>query len=115
MNNLGHRRLEMRHAQLKRSLLQIGYILPGSVIKRFMPCGKPACRCSTGQQNHHGPYYQWSVALRGKPTAVRLTKEEAQLYRSWTRNNRKVKEILTEMRWISMRLAKHHMMALPRR
>lgn len=81
----------------KRSLLKIGYIIPGSVVKRFMP------------------YYQWSVALQGKPVAKRLTVEQARLYRDWTRNNRNLKRLLDGMRKISMRVAKHQTKNMPRR
>lgn len=115
MTPLERRRLEKRHAQLKQSLVQIGYILPGSVVKRFMPCGRVSCRCAAGRQHYHGPYYQWSVALQGRPSAVRLTSEQAQLYREWTQNNQKVRSILDGMRNISMRLVEHQRKAMSRR
>ena len=102
------RRLEARYAGLKRALIPIGYILPGTVIKRWMPCGKPSCRCASGPRHHHGPYYQWSLALRGKPITRRLAVEHAKSYQEWTENNRKVRRILSKMRQTSMQAAKHH-------
>ena len=110
-----HRRLEIHHAQLKRSLLKIGYILPGSVVKRFMPCGRASCRCAAGRSHHHGPYYQWSVVLQGKPAAVRLAPVQAGLYREWTQNNQNIRKILDKMRSVSMRLAEHQTKVMPRR
>ena len=99
-------RPEVRYRQLKGALAETGYILPGSLVKRFMPCGKAFCRCAKGPRHYHGPYYQWSVALRGKPVAIRLTAAQARLYREWIHNNQKVRKILDEMRGISMRVAK---------
>ena len=110
-----HRRLEIRYAQFKQSLVKIGYILPGSVVKRFMPCGKASCRCAAGRRQHHGPYYQWSVALRGKPSAVRLVPAQARLYGEWTQNNQKIRKILDGMRSIAMRLAGHQTKTMSRR
>jgi hypothetical protein len=90
----------------------MGYILPGTVIERWIPCGKSACRCAAGSGHHHGPYYQWSLALRGKPITQRLPNEAVKSYKTWTANNRKVRKILTSMRQISMQAVKHHTTAL---
>lgn len=98
-------RWESKYVELKRSLSGIGHILPGSVVKRFMPCGKDYCRCANGKLYYHGPYYQWSVAVKGKRLAIRLTPEQAPLYREWTQNNREMKKVLNEMRRIATRLA----------
>lgn len=108
-------RWEARYVELKRSLTEIGPILPGSVVKRFMPCGKESCRCTAGHHHRHGPYYQWSVALKGKPVAMRLTPLQAKLYQEWIQNNRKIRKTLDEMRRISIRLAEHQTKAMARR
>lgn len=108
-------RWESKYAELKRSLSGIGHFLPGSLVERFMPCGKDYCRCKAGKSFYHGPYYQWSVAIKGKPTAIRLTPEQAPLYREWTKNNRELRKILNEMRRISALLAKRQTRRAPRK
>ena len=59
--------------KLKQALLELDFVRPGSVVKRFMPCGKPSCRCMGEPPRLHGPYYQWSYKLRGgSPMSTRV-------------------------------------------
>ena len=34
-----------RQRRLKGEIVSVGFVSPGSVVRRFMPCGKPGCRC----------------------------------------------------------------------
>ena len=73
--------------KLKQALLELDFVRPGSVVKRFMPCGKPSCRCMGKPPRLHGPYYQWSYKLRGKTVSMRLTSEQAKLCQEWLENH----------------------------
>ena len=99
------RRLEKLYGGLKRSLVEIGFIFPGSIVKRFMPCGKPSCRCATDVSKRHGPYYEWTRKLKGKTVTVRLTAGQALRYEDWIRNRRKLKKILMRMQAVSIQAA----------
>ena len=99
------RRLEQRYRKLKRSVFKIGYVFPGSIVKRYMPCGKSYCRCAADPTKRHGPYYDWSTKVRGKTVTVRLTAKQAELYAGWITNRRKLKKILTQMQTVSTRVA----------
>lgn len=101
-----HHRLDRWKAQyeaLKRSVGHFGYVFPGSVVKRYMPCGKPTCRCARDVRYRHGPYYEWSRKVRGKTITVRLAEEQARLYEGWTHNDRKLKNVFKKMRSVSVR------------
>lgn len=98
-------RLENLYGELKRSLGRIGYIFPGSVAKRFMPCGRSSCRCATDSSKRHGPYYEWTRKLAGKTASARLTAEQARLYEGWIGNRRQLKKILTRMQAVSIQIA----------
>lgn len=98
-------RLESLYGELKGSLGQIGYIFPGSVAKRFMPCGRSSCLCATDSNKRHGPYYEWTRKLAGKTASVRLTAEQARLYEGWIGNRRRLKKILTRMQTVSIQIA----------
>jgi hypothetical protein len=100
------RRLERLYGGLSRSLAGIGYVFPGSVAKRFIPCGKSYCRCATDATRRHGPYYEWTRKRAGKTATVRLTAEQARLYGGWIQNRRKLKKILTRMQAVSVQVAK---------
>jgi hypothetical protein len=87
---------------LKRKILGLGFVRPGSLVKRFMPCGKPSCCCMGKPPRLHGPYYQWSCKLAGKTRTVRLSKEQARLCRPWTINHRSLRRLLRQMEQLSL-------------
>ena len=99
------RRLEQRYRRLKHSVVEIGYVFPGSIVKHYVPCGKSYCRCAADPTKRHGPYYDWSKKVRGKSVTVRLTAEQAKLYSGWINNRRKLKKILTKMEAVSTQIA----------
>ena len=92
-----------RYEQLKRTIADIGLIRRGSLVRRFMPCGKPGCRCQTEPPELHGPYYQWTRKVGGKTVTVRLTKDQATLLATWVANGRRLDRILAQMQRVSHR------------
>ncbi len=83
--------------ELARELATVGFISPGSVVSRYTSCGKPGCRCQADPPQRHGPYYQWSTAVAGKTVSRRLTEAQAELYRSWIANRRRLEQIIAQM------------------
>ena len=94
---------QKRYTQLKRSLAELGYFRYGSLLRRFMPCGKPGCRCQAAPPELHGPYYQWTRKVAGKTVTVRLTKQQATLLETWISNGRRLDRILAQMQRVSHR------------
>jgi hypothetical protein len=47
--------------------------------------------------DRHGPYYEWSRAVAGKTVSRRLTEREAEIYRGWIANRRRLEEIVAQM------------------
>ena len=95
---------QKRYEELKRSLAELGYFRRGSLVRRFMPCGKPGCRCQASPPQLHGPYYQWTRKVGGKTVTVRLTKQEAELLRTWIANGRRLDRLLAQMQRVSHRV-----------
>jgi hypothetical protein len=95
---------QQRYQALKRAIAHLGLIRPGSLLRRFMPCGKPGCRCQARPPQLHGPYYQWTRKVRGKTVTVRLTKQEADLFAEWIKNGRQLDKIIAEMATVSLRI-----------
>ena len=55
---------------IKKELMQLGELRPGSLSKQFNVCGKPACRCKDPKNpKKHGPYYQISYSRKGKSSS----------------------------------------------
>lgn len=83
--------------ELAAELETVGFISPGSVVSRYTCCGKPGCRCKADPPQRHGPYYQWSRAVAGKTVSRRLNEAEAELYRNWIGNRRRLEQIIARM------------------
>lgn len=92
---------EARLRQLAAELAQIGFISPGSLVVRETSCGKPGCRCQADPPRRHGPYHQWSRAVAGKTISRRLTEPQAELYRTWIANRKRLEAIIAEMEKVS--------------
>jgi hypothetical protein len=88
--------LELRVADLRRRLEEIGIVLRGSVVERWMPCGRKGCACQAVPPKLHGPYHQWTRKVDGKTKTVRLTKAEAAAYRQWIDNGRRLDAVIQE-------------------
>ena len=95
-----HRR---EYEQLKRQLRGIGYICLGSIVQRWVACGKEACACHHDPAKRHGPYYQWTRKIRGRTQSRLIPESLIRQYREGMRNHRRVDRILERMREISLR------------
>jgi hypothetical protein len=95
--------LQQRYQKLQAALGRVGYFRRGTLLKRFMPCGKPGCACQASPPRLHGPYYQWTRKVRGKTVTVRLTSEQAELLARWIEAGRELDRIIAEMEQLSLR------------
>jgi len=93
-----------RYDAFKRALGAVGFIRRGSLVTRFMPCGKAGCRCQATPPELHGPYYQWTRKVRGKTVTVRLSRAEATALQVWITNGRQLDKIVAQMEILSLRI-----------
>jgi hypothetical protein len=94
--------LPQNYQQLQRALSRIGYFRRGTLLKRFMPCGKPGCACQATPPRLHGPYYQWTRKVAGKTVTVRFSAEQAELLADWIAAGRELDRIVAEMERLSL-------------
>jgi hypothetical protein len=92
---------EARYRSLTAELADLGFISAGSVVERLTSCGTPGCRCHRDPPQRHGPYFQWTRAVAGKTETRRLNEREADLYRRWIANRRRLKRIIAQMEKVS--------------
>ena len=92
-----------RYETLKRSIADVGLVRRGSLVRRFMPCGRPGCRCQADPPELHGPYHQWTRKVRGKTITVRLSPSQARLFEEWIGNDRRLRKLLAQMEKVSLR------------
>jgi hypothetical protein len=100
---MGSRNGTGKFEALKREILALGFVRPGSLVRRWMPCGNPACRCAAQPPRLHGPYYQWTYKVAGKTRTVRLSEEQARLCREWIQNHKRLKRLVRQMEQLSLK------------
>jgi len=98
-----HSDFQQHYQQLKTTLLDIGFFRRGSLVKRFMVCGKPTCACHGTPPRLHGPYYQWTRKIRGKTKSIFFTSKQAQLLSTWIAEGRQLDRIVRQMERLSLR------------
>ncbi len=96
-----------KYEALKHQLLGLGYARPGSLVRRFMRCGKPGCHCMAEPPVLHGPYYDWTYKLRGKTIALRLTEDQAKACDEWITNHRRLRRTVRKMEVLSLKETNH--------
>ncbi|MGH3206517.1 MAG: DUF6788 family protein [Trebonia sp.] len=83
-------------------IAETGYALPGSIVTRATACGKLGCRCQADPPRLHGPYTSWLLRSAGRPVTRKLTPDQAQRYRPWFDNARRLRELITELENLSL-------------
>jgi hypothetical protein len=96
---------EKRYRELAAQLATIGLIHSGSVTRRYTRCGTPSCKCHAEPPQPHGPYYQWTAKINGKTVTRRLSESEAELYREWIDNDRRLRRLIQQMRQVAAKAA----------
>lgn len=97
------RAVERQYMLLKTQVAELGLIRPGSLIERYMPCGKSGCRCLGQPPILHGPYYQWTYKIKNKTVTKRLSKAQAEQCREWIRNRQQMKKLMRRMEVLSLK------------
>ena len=99
---------DAKYRALTTELATLGYVLQGSITKRWMACGKSACRCTDDPNARHGPYYAWTYKRGGKTVCVYLSPDQAATCEQWIKNNRRLQQVIRRLRAISRRVAQLH-------
>jgi len=97
--------LQDRLRELAAKLAHTGFVRSGTLVSRYVACGKPSCRCHADPAQLHGPYWDWSRSVGGRTVSRRLSEPQARLYQEWIANRRAALEILVEMEAVSDRAA----------
>lgn len=90
-------------ASLAAELAGFDHALPGSLLLRWMRCGKTSCRCKADPPTLHGPYHQWTRTVAGRTVTKILSAEQAGRYQPWFDNARRLRELITDLEARSLR------------
>lgn len=95
--------LRRRREGLTKVLPPLAEILRGSLLERYLTCGKPDCKCARGER--HGPVWYLSVTLDQKHRAgSTVPAEQVEQVRRWIENYHQVKENLEKISQINREL-----------
>ena len=96
-----------RRTELHAEIATIGYVLPGTLNVITNRCGKPNCRCHGDPPQLHGPYLTWTRKVAGKTITRRLTPQQADRYRPWLENSRRLRALIAELEALTIQTAEH--------
>lgn len=96
---------ERRRRQLQDQIAEIDFILPGTINVAMNRCGKPSCACHADPPRLHGPYITWTRKIKGKTVTHRLTRDQLERYQPWFENNRRLRQLISELEALSLHTA----------
>jgi hypothetical protein len=84
--------------RIRRKLISLGPILPGSIGEQWNVCGTAGCKCKDPvSPKKHGPYYQLSFSVGGRSSSIFIRKEDLSEARRRVRNFQEFKKLTTEL------------------
>lgn len=100
-------RLQSRIEVIKKRLVALGEMRPGSLSKQYNVCGNPTCRCKDrSNPQKHGPYYQLSYSHKGKSTTEFVKRGTVTETRERLNNYQTFKRLTAEWVDLSVKIAK---------
>lgn len=97
--------LTMRRQALLKRLADVGPLVQGSLCTRKVKCGKPGCRCATGDP-HEACVLTRKV--RGKTVTVHVPRDLRDEVKTWAEEHKRVKALLKEISDLSERIIRIH-------
>lgn len=100
------RQLEARIERIKREIVKLDRIHPGSLSQQYNVCGNAQCRCKADPPQKHGPYNQVSFSWRGKSSSRFVRKEDLGRVKRELKNYQRLRELTDEWIELTIELAK---------
>ena len=95
--------LRNRREGLTKLLPPLREVLRGSLMERYLTCGKPGCKCARGER--HGPVWYLSVSLdQARRTGSTVPSHQVEPVRRWIENYHGVKDRLEKISDINREL-----------
>ena len=105
--NIRLQHLERQISQIKRQLMDLGPLHPGSLSQQYNVCGKAGCRCKARPKPHrHGPYYKISYVFRGRFSSRFVPRQQVKAVRVELANYKRLRKLIDAWVEVALRLAK---------
>jgi hypothetical protein len=94
------RDIDRRIAAIKREIVALGPLRPGSISLQYNVCGNPHCRCKTDPAERHGPYYQLSYTHQRKSTSEFVREDDLRQVRRQLEAHARLRALVDE--WVGL-------------
>lgn len=86
---------EQRIQQIKKQIVELGPMLPGSLSEQWNVCGTLGCKCKDPRKPiRHGPYCQLSYSVQGRSSTLFIRPDEVQEARRRIQRYRRLKGLV---------------------
>ena len=104
---MSEKKLERTIEKIKRDIVLLGPLRPGSMYESHSVCGKPGCRCSrTKNPVKHGPYHYLSYTLGGRSFTEFIPGDEVKKVKGEVKNYNRLMDLVKMLIDSSIKLAR---------
>ena len=86
-------KLEREREKLLEEMGSLGPMRRGSLVERYLPCGKPGCHCQRPGSRGHGPKYSLTYKVKGRTKTEYVLVERAPQVRQQLKNHARFLEL----------------------
>lgn len=94
--------LQRRIDAIKRQIVDLGPLRPGTLSRQYNVCGNPTCRCKADPPHKHGPYHQLSYTWRRKSRTHFIREEDFPRIQHEVANYERLRALVAE--WVDAAL-----------
>jgi hypothetical protein len=91
--------------RIAEEISKVGFVLPGTVTKRYLTCTHQGCKCHGDPPSLHGPYWYWTRKVRAKTVTRSFSAEQIEEYGSWFENEKRLRELVHALEELSLSIA----------
>ena len=88
--------------RIAKEISKVGFVLPGTVTKRYLTCTHQGCKCHGDPPSLHGPYWYWTRKVRAKTVTRSFSAEQVEEYGSWFENEKRLRELVDAVEELSL-------------
>lgn len=93
--------------RISKEIAQVGFVLPGTVSKRYLTCTHEGCKCHSDPPSLHGPYWYWTRKVRAKTVSRSLSPEQVEEYEPWFENEKRLRSLVRQLEDLSLSIAEN--------
>jgi hypothetical protein len=90
-------RLQSQMEKLVREIGALGPMRRGSLVERYLPCGRPGCHCGRSDSRGHGPKYSLTYKVKGRTKTEYVSPEQVPWVREQLQNHARFLELSKQL------------------